>query len=105
MKLYYAKNRYAADNSLAIRAYAIDEEFGFLEPYGNVTVCLVDYGRTPDEGHIYMPTYKMTPEFRAQVLRDIAQEVVEVVPIGYGEGLYVWLKPDWEQNVDMVDWM
>lgn len=100
MELYYAKGRYVADDSLAIRTYAMVD--GWMEPYGDVTVCLAGYGMTPDKDHIYMPTYKMTPEYRARVLKDIAREVVGEVQIGYGTGLYVWLKEDWESGVNMV---
>ena len=101
MKLYYEKSRYLVDDTLAIMTWT--DEDGYLEPYGNVTVNLSAYGMRPDEGHIYMPTYKMTPDYRAQVLRDIAEEIVSEIQIGYGTGLYVRLKDDWEDHVEMVD--
>lgn len=103
MRLYYKKDEYVADGSIAISTWMADEECGgMLVPYGPVTVCLAGYGKTPDKGHVYMPTYKMTPEYRAQVLKDIAEEIVCEIPIGYGSGLYVKLKKDWEKNVWML---
>ena len=101
MELYYWKDRYIADDSLAIQTY-VKAEDGYLEPYGMVTVCLVDYGKTPEEGTIYMPTYKMTSDFIGKVLLDIADEILGEVQIGYGKGLHVRLKPDWEKRVKMA---
>ena len=101
LKLYYEKAQYIADGSLAIRTYWDDPEFGFREPYGDVTVCLVDYGMTPEKGTIFMPTYKMTPDFVEQVLDEIAEEVIREIPIGFGRGLHVKLKKNWEHLVDM----
>ena len=102
MELYYSKDEYVADNSLAIQTYAVDEDFGFLAPYGMATVCLVEYGLKPEDGTIFMPTYKMTPDFIETVLNDIVDEVIGEVQIGYGKGLHVRLKPDWEQHVKMA---
>ena len=104
MKLYYATDRYVADNSLAIRTYAMDEEFGFLEPYGDVTVCLIDYDLTPEEGTIFMPTYKMFGEFLETVMDDIVDEVLGTIQIGFGQGFHVRLKEDWQSQVEMVEW-
>ena len=101
MKLIYAKDRYVADGTVAIRTFT-DEE-GYIEPYGDVTVCLVDYGLKPQEGYIYMPTYKMPDKYLAQVIEDIVDEVVGNVRIGYGEGIYAKLKPNWENGVRMMD--
>ena len=101
MKLYYSTDRYVADNSLAIQTYAEDED-GYILPYDMATVCLVDYGKTPEEGTIYMPIYKMTPEFLGALLLDIVDEILGEVQIGYGRGLHVRLKPDWEKNVEMI---
>lgn len=102
MKLMYEKNRYVADDTLAIRTWWIDEE-GFLEPYGDVTVNLSAYGRKPeDDDHIYIPTYKMTSDYLGQLLDDIVDEVVGEVQIGRGRGLYAKLKPNWESNVTMM---
>ena len=103
MKLIYAKDMYIADESLAIRSYI--EEDGWVEPYGDVSICLADYGFKPAKGHIYMPTYKMTPDYANQIIDDIVEEIVGEVPIGYGTGLYVKLKEDWEKKVSMIDWM
>ena len=102
MKLIYAKSLYIADESLAIASYVEDE--GYLEPYGDVSVCLVDYGMEPEPGHIFMPTYKMPKEFVDTVIRDIVDTVVREVQIGYGKGLYVKLKDNWEKSVTMMDW-
>ena len=101
MKLIYAKDRYIADDTMAIRTYT-DEE-GWLEPYGDVTVCLADYGLKPAEGHIYMPTYKMTPDYANQIIDDIVDEIIGEVRIGYGTGLYVKLKDNWTDNVQMME--
>lgn len=103
MKLIYAKSEYVADNSLAIMSYT--DEDGWLEPYGHVTVCLADYGLKPAEGCVYLPTYKMTPDFLNQVLDDIVKRIICEVRIGYGTGLYVELKEDWENNVEMCEWV
>ena len=103
MKLIYAKDIYVADGTLAIRSYV--EEDGWIEPYGPVTVCLTDYGLKPDDGYIYMPTYKMTPDYTNQVIDDIVEEIIGEVRIGYGTGLYVKLKDDWEKGVSMMDWI
>ncbi len=103
MKLIYAKDRYVADGSLAIQSYV--NEDGWFEPYGPVTVCLAGYGLKPAEGCVYMPTYKMMPDFVNQVIDDIVYEVLGVVQIGYGEGLYVKLKEGWENNVEMHEWI
>ena len=105
MELYYAKSEYLADGSMAIMAYEKDEEYDYLEPYGDVTVCLAGYGMTPKEGCIYMPTYKMTKSFVNKVIDDIVEEVIGDVRIGYGEGLYVKLKPNWESGVCMTEWL
>lgn len=101
MKLIYAQDRYIADDTMAIRTYT-DEE-GWLEPYGDVSICLIDYGLKPEEGCIYMPTYKMTPDYANQIIDDIVEEIIGEVRIGYGTGLYVRLKPNWEANVQMMD--
>ena len=102
MELIYKKDRYVADNSLAISTYVKSEE-GWLEPYGKVTVCLVDYGMTPKEGEIFMPTYNMYGEFLSQVMEDIVEEVIRPIQIGYGHGLHVRLKENWEENVKMME--
>lgn len=103
MKLIYAKDRYVADDSLAIQSYV--NENGWIEPYGPVTVCLADYGLKPAKGCVYLPTYKMMPDFANQVIDDIVYEILGVVQIGYGTGLYVKLKEDWENNVEMCEWV
>lgn len=99
MKLYYEENTYRADGSLAIQAYEYDKEYGGYIPYGMVTVCLVDYGMTPNENEIFIPTYKMTEPFIAQVMLDLVDEVLGTVPIGMGEGLRVRLKDDWRKHM------
>lgn len=101
MKLIYAKDRYLADDTLAIQSY-VEGEYG-VEPYGPVSICLNGYGLKPEEGHIYMPTYKMTPDYANQIIDDIVEEIIGEVRIGYGSGLYVRLKPNWEDNVQMMD--
>lgn len=100
MRLYYEKGEYTVDGTLAIKTWWNGN--GYLEPYGDVTVNLSAYGMMPDEGYIFMPTYKMTPDYREQVLGDIAEEVVREIPIGLGTGLYVKLKDDWEDGVEMM---
>ena len=47
----------------------------------------------------------MTPDYANQIIDDIVEEIVGEVPIGYGTGLYVKLKEDWEKKVSMIDWM
>lgn len=89
MKLQYITDRYVADDSIAICAY----EDG--EPYGYVTVCLAGYGMTPPEGHIFIPVYKMTEEFLKQVMEDVVDEIVDIVPIGFGYGYLARLKEGW----------
>ena len=101
MKLYYTKNRYAVDNTLYIGTWCNDE--GFFEPYGDVTVNLSAYGMMPkNDSHIFIPTYKMTSDYIEQVLNDIVEEVITEVPIGLGRGLYVRLKENWEEGVEMM---
>lgn len=102
MEFYYSKSKYVADDSLAIQTYVKDEEYGYLEPYGTVTVCLVDYGMTPEDGTIFIPAYKMTDDFFEQVLDDIVEEIITGIKIGYGKGYHVRLKPNWEELVNMV---
>lgn len=103
MKLYYKKGVYEADNSTAIQTFTENEEFGFLEPYGNATVCLAGYGMTPPEGYIFIPVYKMTWFFYQQVVKDIVEEVVMSVKAGYGDAVLAKLKPHWEDNVTMCE--
>ena len=102
MRLYYKKDIYVADESLAISTWCEDEEFGYLAPYGDVTVNLSGYGMTPDEGCIYIPTYKMSREYFNQVREDIVEEILGIVPIGLSEGIYARLRDDWEDRVQMV---
>lgn len=100
MKLYYEKARYAVDDTLAIRTWWVGE-YGY-EPYGDVTVNLSGYGMTPDEGYIFIPKYKMTEEYYEQIVKDIIEEVVFPVRIGYGTGVFAKLKDHWEDNVEMM---
>ena len=100
MKLYYEKARYAVDDTLAIRTWWVGE-YGY-EPYGDVTVNLSGYGMKPEEGHIFIPVYKMTPTYYEQILADIVEDVVAPVQIGYGMGVYAKLKEHWEDNVEMM---
>ena len=101
MKLYYEAGEYVADGSTAIMTYSVTE-YG-LEPYGHVTVCLVEYGITPMNGYVVMPTYKMSDDFVKQIMNDIVEEPVAEIPIGYGSGLLVRLKKNWFDQVDMVE--
>ena len=103
MRLYYEKGIYAVDKTLAISTWYEDEEIGFLAPYGNVTVNLSGYGMAPEEGCIFMPTYKMSPDYLSQVIEDIVDEIIGIVPIGLGEGIYARLRDDWEDRVQMVE--
>ena len=75
---------------------------GYWEPYGKATVNLSAYGMMPEEGHIFIPTYKMSDEFYEQIVNDIVEEVVCPVQIGLGVGVYAKLKKDWESNVEMM---
>lgn len=100
MKLYYEKARYAVDDTLAIRTWWDGD--GYLEPYGDVTVNLSGYGVEPEEGYIFIPVYKMTPAYYEQICKDIVDEVVERVQIGYGVGVYARLKERWEDSVEMM---
>ena len=99
MKLYYEENTYQADGSLAIQAYEYDKLYGGYIPYGTVSICLAGYGMTPKKNEIYIPTYKMSEQFIAQVMLDLVDEVIGVVPIGMGEGLHVKLKDDWRKHM------
>ena len=102
MKLYYDVNRYAVDGTLAITTWIMNEYIGY-EPYGDVTVNLSAYDMKPiSDRYIFIPTYKMTPDYYAQILEDIVEEVVLEVPIGYGKGVYAKLKENWAQQVEMV---
>lgn len=103
MELYYKKDTYVADGSIAIQTYAMDEEFGMLEPYGMATVCLAGYNVKLNEGEIAIPAYKMTPEFFDTILGDIVEEVVTGIRIGYGKGYIAKLKPNWESGVKMIE--
>lgn len=100
MQLIYEKTEYWVDGSLAIRTWA-DVGEGF-EPYGDVTVNLSGYGMFPEKGHIFIPRYKMSDSYYEQVCRDIVEEVICPVQIGYGIGVYAKLKPDWEKNVELI---
>lgn len=102
MELYYEKAEYVVDDTLAIRTWWIDEEYGFFEPYGDVTVNLSEYGMKPEEGHIFIPTYKMTPDYYGQIVHDIIEEVIAPVQIGLGVGVYAKLKENWEDGVKMM---
>ena len=102
MKLYYKKDEYVVDGTLAISTWFEDEEFGYLAPYGDVTVNLSGYGMKPEDGHIFIPTYKMTPDYLSQVIDDIVDKILYRVPIGFAEGIYVRLKDDWESGGEMV---
>ena len=57
---------------------------------------------TPDEGYIFIPKYKMTEEYYEQIVKDIIEEVVFPVQIGYGTGVFAKLKDHWEDNVEMM---
>lgn len=100
MKLFYEKTKYVVDNTLAIKTWA-DLGEG-IEPYGDVTVNLSGYGIIPEEGHIFLPKYKMSDEYFENVCSDIVDEVLCPVQIGYGIGFYAKLKPDWEQKVELL---
>ena len=100
MKLYYEKSEYAVDGTLAIRTWW--DAGGFMEPYGDVTVNLSGYGMMPEEGHIFIPTYKMMDDYYKRIVNDIVDEVVCPVQIGLGVGVYAKLKEDWESRVEMV---
>lgn len=101
MKLVYQKSRYVADNTLAISTWA-DCGDG-LEPYGDVTVNLSGYGKFPEEGYIFIPIYKMTNEYYEQVKKDIIDDVICPVQIGYGVGVYARLKDNWEDLVELIE--
>ena len=103
MKLFYEKSKYVVDGTLAICTWYEDEEFGWLVPYGDVTVNLSGYGMKPEEGCIFMPTYKMSPDYLSQVIEDIVDEIIGIVPIGLGEGIYARLRDDWEDRVRMTE--
>lgn len=100
MKLYYEKSEYSIDGTPAIMTWWNGN--GYMEPYGNVTVNLSGYGMMPEEGHIFIPTYKMTDDYYKQIVNDIVEEVICPVQIGYGTGVYAKLKEDWESKVEMV---
>ena len=90
--MVYYRGKYTADNSTAIQAYTNDGE-----PWATCTVCLVDYGMTPpDENHIFIPKYKLF-KFYDQFVEDLVDEVLYPVPIGYGEGVFARLKPNWKE--------
>ena len=102
MELYYEKAEYVVDGTLAIRTWSIDEEYGFFEPYGDVTVNLSGYGMKPEEGHIFIPCYKMTSDYYGQIVHDIIEEVITPVQIGLGVGVYAKLRENWEDGVKMM---
>lgn len=103
MKLFYKKGEYVVDGTLAISTWFEDEEYGYLAPYGDVTVNLSGYGMRPEDGYIFIPTYKMTPEYFNQVCDDIVEEVVAPIRIGLGQGVYAKLRDDWESEVEMLE--
>ena len=98
--LYYYKGEYG-DGTLAITTWT--DEDGYLEEYGDVSVNLGAYGMYPEEGTIFIPTYKVCGKYLDTIMNDIVDEVIREIPIGYGKGIQVRLKPDWEQNVHMVE--
>ena len=100
MKLIYEKTEYMIDGTTAIKTWVETEEG--LEPYGDVTVNLAGYGVKPEEGHIFMPRYKMSDGFYEQVCKDIIEEIICPVQIGYGIGVYAKLKPEWERSVGLT---
>ena len=102
MKLYYRKEIYSADDSVAIQTYIKDEENGYLEPYGMATLCLAGYNVKLADDEICLPAYKMSPEFIDTVIEDIVDEIVTGIRIGFGKGFIAKLKPNWEDNVEMV---
>ena len=99
--LYYEKSEYVVDGTLAISTWT--DEYGYLEPYGDVTVNLSAYGRVPEPGTIFMPTYNMPKSYFDEVCKDIVEEIIEEIPIGYGKGVIARLKPDWEKSVQMLE--
>ena len=101
MKLYYEKVEYLMDGTLAIRTW--HDKDGHKVLYDDVSVNLTCYGMMPEEGHIFMPTYKMSPEYYQQIVDDIVEEVIEPVQIGLGTGVYVKLKDNWEEGVEMIE--
>ncbi len=101
MKLYYKKDEYVVDDTLYIGTWCND--CGYFEPYGDVTVNLSGYGMKPEEGHIFIPTYKMTPEYFHQVCDDIVDEIIAPIQIGFGQGVYAKLKDNWEDRVEMLE--
>ena len=101
MKLYYEKAEYLMDGTLAIRTW--HDEDGYKEPYGDVTVNLTCYGMVPEEGHIFIPTYKLPKDYYQQILDDIVEEVIGPVQIGLGTGVYAKLKDNWENGVEMLE--
>ena len=98
MKFIYKRSEYVADGSTAIMAY---DEDGF--PYGDVTVCLVEYGMVPpNENYIFVPKYKITNEFYKVLSRDLFKEVISEIPIGFGKGELVKLKDNWKELCEVM---
>ena len=94
MPFVYYRAKYCADNSTAIQM--VSETEG---PWATISVCLVEYGLTPpDENHIYVPAYKLDEFTLEQIKKDIIDEIIiDNVPIGYGTGWLVRLKPNWKE--------
>lgn len=101
MELFYKKARYSVDDTLAITTWWNGD--GYLEPYGDVTVNVRAYYNFPlDDSLVILPKYKMSEEYYDQIIDDIVERELSTVQIGYGEGVMVKLKENWEQLVKML---
>lgn len=80
-KIKYCIEGQYADGSLCVEAYEYNAEDGYYEPYAECSVCLAEYGFTPDPDQIVIPVYK-TFGFEEQIIADLAEEVVGEITFG-----------------------
>ena len=94
--MFYRIEGEYVDGSLCVQAYEDDE------PYATCSVCLVDYGITPQKGQIIVPTYKLMGEGE-RIVSDLADEVIKTVHFGpfNAEGTLIRLKSELINNGSM----
>lgn len=96
MKYTYRVEVYTSNRTMAISAYMDDET-----PYGTCTLNLEEYGVTPPLGYIFIPAYKISPEFLKNIITDLGDPDYKALPFCMGPfnaSMYLMkLRDDWPE--------
>lgn len=94
-EVWMTVDRYRADNSIALQLWCMDEEYGYEEPYGTLTVCLPNEYKT-NENCVFLDTNNM---------RD-AEEFIEKYGIGKATDMYGFsgfcMYPEYELDMERI---